>query len=40
MKYFSYILSVLLMGIACVTYAQDDDPCKQTMDKNSEKLYK
>ena len=28
------------MGIACVTYAQDDDPCKQTMDKNSEKLFK
>ena len=40
MKYFSYILFIFLMAFACVSYAQDEDPCKQKMDKSSEKLFK
>ena len=31
---------VLCIGIAGAGFAQDDDPCKQTMDKNSEKIFK
>ena len=37
---FSLIFLLLLMGILGAGYAQDDDPCKQTMDKNSEKIFK
>ncbi len=40
MRNFSLILFILCLGFSCVTYAQDDDPCKQTMDKNSEKIFK
>ena len=40
MNRISLILFTFLMGLSCATYAQDDDPCKQTMDKNSEKLFK
>lgn len=28
------------MGLSYATFAQEEDPCKQTMDKNSEKIYK
>ena len=40
MNRFSLIFLLLLMVIAGACYAQDDDPCKQTMDKNSEKIFK
>lgn len=40
MNRFSLIMFVLCLALSCATFAQDDDPCKQTMDKNSEKLYK
>ena len=40
MNRFSLLFLLLLMGIAGAGYAQDDDPCKQTMDKNSEKIFK
>ncbi len=40
MNRFSLIFLLLLMGILGAGYAQDDDPCKQTMDKNSEKIFK
>ena len=40
MSRFSLILFTFLMGLSCATFAQDDDPCKQTMDKNSEKMFK
>ena len=40
MNRISLILFTFLMGLTCATFAQDDDPCKQTMDKSSEKLYK
>ena len=40
MNRLSLILFAFLMGLSCAAFAQDDDPCKQTMDKNSEKLYK
>ena len=40
MNRISLILFVLCIGIAGAGYAQDDDPCKQTMDKNSEKVFK
>lgn len=31
---------VLCFALSYASYAQDDDPCKQTMDKNSEKVFK
>ena len=40
MNRISLILFTFLMGLTCAIYAQDADPCKQTMDKNSEKLFK
>lgn len=40
MNRLSLVGFVLLMGLACAGFAQDDDPCQQTMDKNSEKLFK
>jgi len=40
MNRISLILFTFLMGLTCAIYAQDEDPCKQTMDKNSEKLFK
>lgn len=40
MRRFSLLLFAAFCLLACACYAQDDDPCKQTMDKNSEKLYK
>lgn len=40
MNRFSLIIFVLCFALSCVSYAQDEDPCKQTMDKNSEKIYK
>ena len=41
MNRLSLILFTLCMAFSCVSYAQDDDdPCKQTMDKNSEKIFK
>ena len=40
MNRISLIFFVLCIGIACAGYAQDEDPCKQTMDKNSEKIFK
>ena len=40
MNRISLILFVLCIGIARAGFAQDDDPCKQTMDKSSEKVFK
>ena len=40
MNRISLILFVLCIGIVGAGFAQDDDPCKQTMDKNSEKVFK
>ena len=40
MNRISLILIVLCIGFSCAGFAQDDDPCKQTMDKNSEKVFK
>ena len=40
MNRISLILFVFCIGIAGAGFAQDDDPCKQTMDKNSEKIFK
>jgi outer membrane protein OmpA-like peptidoglycan-associated protein/tetratricopeptide (TPR) repeat protein len=40
MNRISLILFTFLMGLSCATFAQDDDPCQQTMDKNSEKIFK
>ena len=40
MNRISLILFVLFMGFAGVGFAQDDDPCVQTMDKASEKVFK
>ena len=40
MNRLSLILFVLCIGIAGAGFAQDDEPCKQTMDKNSEKIFK
>ena len=40
MNRLSLIFFVLCLGIAGASYAQDDDPCKQTMDKSSEKVFK
>ena len=40
MKRLSLFFFALFMVVSCALFAQDDDPCKQTMDKNSEKLYK
>lgn len=40
MRNFSLILFILCLALPCATFAQDDDPCKQTMDKNSEKMFK
>ena len=40
MNRISLILFTFLMGLTCATFAQDDDPCKQVMDKNSEKVFK
>ena len=40
MNRITLILFLFLMGLSCATFAQDDDPCKQTMDKNSEKVFK
>ena len=40
MNRLSLILFVLCMVFAGAGFAQDDDPCVQTMDKNSEKIYK
>lgn len=37
-RFLAYLLLMLLP--LCSARAQDDDPCKQTMDKNSEKLFK
>lgn len=40
MNNLSYIAFVLLMAFACAGFAQDDDPCVQTMDKAIEKTFK
>ena len=40
MNRFSLIMFVLCFALSYASYAQDDDPCKQTMDKNSEKVFK
>ena len=40
MNRISLILFVLCIGIACVGFAQGDYQCEQTMDKNSEKVFK
>lgn len=35
-----WLLLAVFTSFACVSFAQDDDPCQQQMDKNSEKLFK
>ena len=40
MNRLSLLLFALCLSFAGVSYAQDDDPCKQTMDKESEKTFK
>ena len=40
MNHLYYMAFVLLMAFACAGFAQDDDPCVQTMDKATEKTFK
>ena len=40
MNRLSLLLFALCLSFSCASYAQDDDPCKQSLDKESEKVYK
>jgi len=42
MKHLRFLFGLLLIGLLLPSFAQEDegDPCKQTMDKNTEKLFK